>query len=235
MRKEYINFLPLCSDRTADMLKTEALWTVYRALRSSGFKGMTVAQICDKTNEPRSTVYQAIRQLEREGYIQGMKPGKIKKLGRPMGDKKRKDLGLPTKEDERKAGKTPKIYFDACEMRAGITHRHEGERENPWGDVIFSEHFYNEIGRLLKKEPEINEINEKIIAFLKGFYQEKLFASANGNIERLLPSNEICPNPHCGKSHEGYEFLKAMILFVATNLLESKEFKEFMKDMKFSH
>lgn len=224
MRKEYITFLPVCSVRTADMLKTEAIWEVYQSIRQGGFRGKTAAQVCEDTHEPRSTVYLAIKQLEREGYIQGMKPEKIKKLGRP------------SRESERKrAGKTPKIYFEACELRAGITHRHEGEHENPWGDIIFSEDFFNEIGKILKNQAEVKEINRKIISFLRKFYKEKILASNNTEIKKLIPGDGICPNPECGKSHEGYELTKAMVLSIATHLLESEEFKELLKDLKFAH
>jgi len=223
MRKEYITFLPLCSDRTADMLKTEAIWEVYKSIRESGFEGKTVAQVCEDTHEPRSTVYLAIKQLEREGYIQGMKREKLKKLGRPSG------------KIEVKKGKMAKVYFEACELRAGITHRYEGEHENPWGDVVFSEAFFNEIGKMLKKHPEIEGINKKIIDFVKNFYIEKIQSSNSSEIKKLIPSDGICPNPECGKSHEGYEFMKAIVLFLATNLLESEEFKKLLQELKFSH
>ncbi len=235
MRKEYITFLPVCSDRTADMLKTEAIWTVLECIRRSGMRGKTVAEIQDETTEPRSTVYNAIKQLEREGYIQGMKEKRLKKIGRMLGSKELKKRGIAEdiykRKYEKKSGKRPKVYFEACELRAGITHRHEGERENPWGDVVFSEDFFNVVGRMLKKDKGLSEINNDIIKLIKDFYTKKIETSDASEVKKLIPEDEICEL--CKKSHEGYEFLKALVLFIASNLLESKEFEKLLEELKF--
>ena len=219
MRKEYIKFLPVCSRRTADMLKREALWEVFETIRSSGMKGVTVKEIVEKIREPVSTVYNAINQLEREGYIHGMKPSKLKAAW----GHRRKTERLP--------GKTPKRYFEACEKKSAMDHREEGERDNPWGDVIFYDTFFHEIGHLIEKEPGLAEVREKVLDFVENFYKSKILYS-NSKIKKLLPDKEICP--YCNRSHEGYEFFKAIILYMATKqILDTKKFDKFLKKLGF--
>jgi|GEM_PF-2199566 len=219
MRKEYIRFLPVCSRRTADILKREALWDVFEAIRSSGVNGITVKEIGRKIHEPISTIYNAINQLEREGYVHGLKSSKVRAA---WGHRR---------EKPRTPGKTPKKYFEACEKMSAMDHREEGERDNPWGDVIFYDTFFHEMGRLIRKEPELKEIRKNILEFIENFYKNQIL-TANGEVKNELPNDIICP--HCGRSHEGYEFFKAIILYLVTKqILDSKDFNEFLKKMGF--
>lgn len=219
MRREYIKFLPVCSRRTAEMLKKEALWDVLEAIRSSGFRGITARQIEKKTHEPISTIYNAISQLTREGYIIGMKPSKLKAV-----------WGHRRKEP-REPGKTPKKFFEACERRSGMDHREEGKKDNPYGDVIFYDDFFHNVGSLINKEPELKEIRKSLLDFTEKFYRERIMNS-NGKVKKMIPDKETCP--HCGRSHEGYEFFKAMLLYIVTNqVLDSSDFNDFLKKLGF--
>lgn len=214
MRNEYLPFLPVRSEKTAKMLEREAVWKILHFIRKSGMEGNTVKEISEKLLEPISTVYGAIDSLEREGYIIGVKPSKYKKWGRHP--------------KQTKKGKTAKRFFESCDLRAGLAHRKEGEKENPWGDIIFSESFYNEIGRIIKKQPELDEINKTVMKFVKKVCKEKI----PSNLNKIMPSTEKCNE--CHTSHEGYEFLKAVILYIATeSVMNSDEFKSLMKELDY--
>lgn len=219
MRNTYLPYLPIQSEKSAKMLDKEAVWAVFSFIRKSGLEGRTVKEIAQELDEPVSTIYGAIESLEREGFIKGVKFSKLKKWGRHPKEMKQK-------------GKVAKKYFESCELKAGLSHREEAEKENPWGDVIFSPDFYNKIGGLITKQPELKQIQEAMIRLSSKLCREKITSDLSESSRKFLPSKERCQD--CSKSHEGYEFLKAIMLFIATECVDSSEFKNLMKELGYS-
>ncbi|MFH1586739.1 MAG: winged helix-turn-helix domain-containing protein [Candidatus Diapherotrites archaeon] len=220
MGKEYLSFLPVSSDKVADILKTEAVWQIMKAIRHSRHEGMTVNALSEKLHESPSTVYNAIKQLERAGFVYGVKKGvHMKKRGRPS----REISG-----EYRKSGKSPKIYFEPCEYYSGYSTRKEGEIENPWGDIKFSHEFNEEIGQLIKKNPKyLKNIFSVLGGFLDSFYGGKLKNSKDTGVVNLLPDKELCSR--CNNSHEGNEFMRAIVLIAVTQYLDSDSFAKILK------
>ncbi|HLD42233.1 MAG TPA: winged helix-turn-helix domain-containing protein [archaeon] len=221
MRQVYLTHLPVNSDKIARMLEKESSWAVLQTIRKSGLDGRTVKEIADELNESVSTVYGAISALEREGYIKGVKPTKLKLWGRHT-----------KKQDEDRKGKVAKRYFEACELRTGGAHRNEGEPENPWGDVIFSNQFYDKVGNLIQNTENFKKLQEALIQFVSGFCKEKIPAESE-KIKDVLPSAEKCHG--CEKSHEGHEFVKAILLYTATQVIDSEEIKGLMKELGYTN
>ncbi len=221
MRNTYLPYLPIQSEKSARLLEKEAVWTVFNHIRKGGLDGKTVKEISQELNEPVSTVYGAVEALEREGYVRGIKLSKIKKWGRQ-----------PKEDANQQKGKMARKYFESCEFKAGLAHRGEGEKESPWGDVIFSPDFYNQVGAVIKNQPELKELHENLIKFAEKFCKEKVAEGLNGDSKRILPSTEKCVD--CGKSHEGYEFTKAILLYIATEAVDSGNFKNLLKELGYS-
>ena len=222
MRNAYLPYLPIQSEKSAKLLEKEAVWSVFNNIRKSGLDGRTVKEIAQEINEPVSTIYGAIGALEREGFVRGIKLSKLKKWGRHS-----KEDSVPQQK-----GKMAKKYFESCELKAGLAHREEGISENPWGDVIFSADFYNHVGGLIKNQPELKDIHDNLIKFATVLCKEKIHQDVNENTKKLLPSTEKCAD--CGKSHEGYEFMKAILLYIATEAVDSGGFKALLKDLGYS-
>ncbi len=220
MRQMYLTHLPVNSDKVARMLEKESSWAVLQAIRKSGLDGKTVKEIAQELQESVSTVYAAISALEREGYIKGVKPTKLKLWGRHT-----------KKQEEDRKGKVAKRYFEACEIRTGGAHRNEGEPENPWGDVIFSNEFYEKVGNIINNTPEFKELQGTLIKFVSGFCKEKIPAEME-KINGVLPSTEKCKG--CEKSHEGHEFVKAILLYTATQVMDSEQIKGLMKELEYT-
>ena len=221
MRNAYLPYLPIQSEKSAKLLEKEAVWTVFNHIRRSGLDGKTVKEISQELNEPASTIYGAVEALEREGYVRGVKLSKLKKWGRHP----KEEAAVQQK------GKMAKKYFESCELKAGLAHREEGEKENPWGDVIFSADFYNHIGTIIKNQPELAGLHDSMIKFAAQISKEKVQALSEDS-KHLLPSTEKCAD--CGKSHEGYEFMKAILLYIATEAVDSGNFKNLLKDLGYS-
>jgi len=216
VRKSYLEYLPVSADKTADLLKTEAAWAVLKEIRRSGTDGVTAEEIAKRTDQPLSTVYAALRELWRNGYIRREKRKRTqveKRRGRPP-------IGsLETKKAEKRKlmGKTPREYFEACDIRAAFELDPSGEPENPWGDVIFSRSF-RDIAHALDEMLAESNLLDMLGDFAVEAY-EKL-DSRKGKIAESMPSKEICPK--CRLSHEGNELIKAIVLYVATKAVDSK-------------
>lgn len=221
MRKEYLVFLPVASEKTADLLKNEAVWSVLKCVRKSGTEGITAEKISEKLGESPSTVYNALRQLERVGYVRGVKMRKwLKKVGRPPS-------GIKTKKEFKRPGKSPKVYTEPCDKVVGLVHRTEGEKENPWGDVIFSKKFDEEIGRLVKNDKSKDKLFKSLVEFIEPFYL-KLSKSNRNDIKNILPDvADKCRE--CKESHELEEFIKAIAYYVCALFLNSENAKKMKK------
>ena len=222
MRNAYLPYLPIQSEKSAKLLEKEAVWSVFNNIRKSGLEGRTVKEIAQEINEPVSTIYGAIEALEREGFVRGVKLSKLKKWGRH-----------PKEEGPAQKGKMAKKYFESCDLKAGLAHREEGINENPWGDVIFSADFYNHVGGLIKSQPELKDLHDSLIKFAERICKEKVSEGLVGDSKKLLPSTEKCAD--CGKSHEGYEFMKAILLYIATEAVDSGGFTNLLKDLGYSN
>lgn len=220
MRNVYLTHLPVNSDKIARMLEKESSWAVLQTIRKSGLEGRTVKEIAGQLQESVSTVYAAISALEREGYIKGVKPTKLKLWGRHS-----------NKQDEDRKGKVAKRYFESCEIRTGGAHRNEGEPENPWGDVIFSHEFYEKIGGLINNSAEFKGLQDNLIKFVSEFCKQKI-PSELEKVNGILPSADKCKS--CEKSHEGHEFVKAILLYTATQVMDSEQIKGLMKELRYT-
>ena len=134
----------------------------------------------------------------------------------------------PLTEEEREEakivmGKSPREYFEACDTRAAFDYSPAGEPENPWGDVIFSRDFRG-IERIIDDMLAQSDLPASLEKFAEKVY--KRMKAEKGVMAEMMPSKEICSK--CGVSHEGNELVKAILLYVATKVVDSKR-KDILK------
>ena len=217
-RTDYLKFLPVSSEKVADLLKTDAVWEALLKVRESGNNGITVGEMCKELHEPQSTIYNAIKELTRIGFVLGIKESTLQ----------RKKWGRPGKEDERRPGKSPKRFFEPCELKSGIMGERERAAENPWGDIRFSKEFDREIvNRMRKDKEDLKIIHNGFKDYIEKFCKERLKAP-DSDLKKVLPNLEVCPR--CERSHEATELMKAMVLYLAADFLDSDDFQELVND-----
>lgn len=232
VRKEYLQYMPVSTDRTADILKTKAVWETLQTVRSAGTTGITAKEISSKTDQSISTVYGAIRTLWRHGFLRRKK--------RPVEDQSEEAASIPEgfgtgEVSETPRGKIPMEYFEPCDIRSSFEQDPRGEPENPWGDVVFSTNFIKNIANMFDREDDLGELREdakkSILDFIKKAYKA-LKDREEERVEEALPRKKICSN--CGRSHEGWEFIKALALYIATFSLDSEDAKELLRNLEFA-
>lgn len=227
-RKEYLTFLPVHNEQMAKLLKNEASWKIMKEVRKAGLKGITVSALEKKTHEAKTTIYSIIMKLESIGFIHGVKKREFKrKWGRP-----KKEDDWKEKKNKRTTGKSPKIYFECCELRTGMASRRMGEYDNPWGDVTFEEKFLRNMRNIIEKNKKTDKIYEILSKCLEDIYQE-IEESDNKSVRSLMPNMEDNMCPDCKINHEGYEFLKALIFLMSSGFLDSEKFKDLLFKLKF--
>lgn len=219
-RQEYLQFLPVASDSTADLLKTQAVWQCLRKVRERGCEGITAEEISEETGEKLSTVYNALRLLYQQRFVR-------------KGRRRERKVGRPEKGSRKGyRGKPPQYYFEPCEEKTIYEEIPAGEPENPWGDLIFSMAFLREIAPKIRNQLEETKLGgttleEGLVEFTEEFYEDYKDELAN-----VMPSDVICDR--CGRSHDGYEFLRAVVLYVASYVVSSERMKKTLEKLDFA-
>jgi len=232
-RKNYLNFLPVYSEKMADLLKSDINWKILKKIRSSGLNGITARKMSEILNESPSTIHNSIRELKRMGFITGIKERHMKanRLAIPEEIAKGIRGEFGGKLPRRMSGRSPTYYVSACDKRSGITHRRAHEAEDPWGDIVFHEDFRKVMLKMIKESEQDKKLFKHFENYIIEVYEKLLPTKRSETVKEILPTEKIlCPR--CNKNHEKYEFIKAMLFLITTMYMDSKEFEDLSKKLK---
>jgi len=118
----YFITIPVSSWQIAQILGSETNWDILETLRDAGIEGLTAEQISEKTQTPKSTVYNVLSKLQAADWVDS--------------GKRRKGWGRPKRKDQQRVGGKPsKFYIQTVE----------------WGNTQLDEDFIDSLDPLLEK------------------------------------------------------------------------------------
>lgn len=118
----YFITIPVSGWQIAQILGSETNWDILETLRDAGIEGLTAEQISEKTQTPKSTVYNVLSKLQAADWVDS--------------GKKRKGWGRPKKENQQRVGGKPsKFYIQTVD----------------WGNTQFDEDFIDSLDPLLEQ------------------------------------------------------------------------------------
>jgi DNA-binding MarR family transcriptional regulator len=164
MVQRYLESIPLVSQTEAKVLGSGSGWEILDELRESGIDGMTVDEIAEKMDVPKSTVYAILRQLSAAGFVKTKRYKK--RIGAPNKDRR---------DDELRTGKKKQIFMEAI----------------PWGSIAYNEDFNLFIEKSANDIIDDSDIAAECAA-LVGKIMKKMKTDPDG--KELLPENKVCPS-----------------------------------------
>jgi len=162
MKNYYFESIPITSERQAIVLASPSSWEIINELRHEGVKGLTVEELSDKLDIPKSTIYHVLKELRAAGFVETRRS--LKKIGRPS-----KEM----EEEEKRTGKQKKIYVENI----------------PWGMWSFDHDFDRFATEYLDGIIDESNIFEHYIQLIDEIVENM---KEDSYLKQFLPSDQIC-------------------------------------------